>query len=519
MRTPSRLVIIFLKLYVAGALVAAAILSPVALSFVPAALLIWYLVEWRWRFPGLTDVMTQLFMFHALALLFVTALGPWLSLAAILPVLPILNRALEDSSKTMVFNPGKYSRRLTATMLTLVVLLSVTLVVALLLGSVILMLADAVAAFYLGIIAIYSWRHFSVKPVIYEQSQFRCLAGKTESMQIILTLTARTGGTLFLKSPYDWLSIKPRVLSFSEPKWPIKITITPPLSGPALLKLEGYAVDRWGLIQTNFQLEPVNLLVIPRARYAAWLARKYLSNSGGGNLSVISNITSVKTLFGLRSGVEYYGNQQYQPGDSMKNIDWKHSIKFNKLVSKEFTESHTRPAILLANLTAGDASGADKLAYDLIVTAISLAREGVTTSLASYNNEGVVESSPPLHEAELVLRSLQTIKKINIIPDPAQYLKPPDVMRLRMNLSQLRKSGGGPSAILAELLQFEYTSLSNNAKSHPSTLALAEAKAKTTQQCSVLSVSQRNHDAEALEFNSYILAKNGSAIIEIKAPL
>jgi DNA-binding MurR/RpiR family transcriptional regulator len=110
------------------------------------------------------------------------------------------------------------------------------------------------------------------------------------------------------------------------------------------------------------------------------------------------------------------------------------------------------------------------------------------------------------------------LKQIHVVENPSRYLKPPDIRRLRTNLARLKLVGSGSSGALAVLLQVEYQSLSDNARSHPCTLALAEVKAKSNQQCVVLSVSQRNHDSEALDFNSYIFAKKGNAIIQIKQP-
>jgi hypothetical protein len=90
------------------------------------------------------------------------------------------------------------------------------------------------------------------------------------------------------------------------------------------------------------------------------------------------------------------------------------------------------------------------------------------------------------------------------------------VQKLKFNLGRLNKVGSGPAAALAGLLQFEYQSLSRNAKTHPCTLALMQAKAKNTGECKVISISERNHDAEALEFNSYLLARSGNTILEIQ---
>lgn len=63
----------------------------------------------------------------------------------------------------------------------------------------------------------------------------------------------------------------------------------PPLAGPSKLRLQASAVDPHGLIQTNQILEPIELHIIPKAKYAQWLAKKYLEQTASG--------TSMAALF------------------------------------------------------------------------------------------------------------------------------------------------------------------------------------------------------------------------------
>jgi hypothetical protein len=502
--------------YTAVALLAVAFLSPVSFSFVPAILFVWYLVDWRRHYPAILDISTQLFVFFAIGVLYSPAFGTWLGLAISLPVLPILDMTLEDNSKKITFTETKSGRRLTNIYVFSLIIVVSTFVVAAFAGSLVLAISDTAIALYLALIATYSWRHFPPIPVKYEVTFLRSVAGKPERVQVRLASASSSGGSLRLKSPYEWLNVPHFAMSFRDERWTIDISFVPQLNGPADIVLEGFAVDRWGMIKNRFDIRPLSLLVIPRARYAAWLARKYLAGTGPGTISTVADVSGVKSLFGLRRGVEYYGSQQYQAGDSLKNIDWKHSVKFNELISKEFVEPHGRPAILLANMTASDDNEADKLAYDIMLTAISLAYEGIPTSLAAYDDKNVLLTTRSLKDTELVVRSMQLVKLINIASNPRRYLNPPDMQRLRSSLNRLRSISSGPASILAEILRVEYENLSLNARFHACSLALAEAKAKTSERCTVVSISGRNHDAEALEYNSYILEKTGEPIIEVK---
>jgi hypothetical protein len=256
-------------------------------------------------------------------------------------------------------------------------------------------------------------------------------------------------------------------------------------------------------------------VVIPRARYARWLAQKYISGTGAGNLPFISSLSPGENDRGLRQGIEYYGSRLYQPGDSLKNIDWKHTSKYNELITKEFSEFQGQPAILLVNLASGSSEEADKLAYNIILTALSLGSENIPAALAVYDQEKVIMVSSALPAMPLLVRSMQIIKEIVILPSPARYLETADVLRLQANIRRVGQTDSPPSSALKQLLLAEYTNLSHSARLNPCTLALNAVMAKTEERSSIVVISQRNHDAEALAFQAYRLTRRGNAIIYI----
>ncbi len=504
-----------LRIYVAAALLVAALLAPASLSFAPVLTLIWYLVQWRWRISAFIDVMTKYFMFFAIALFFTPVFGPWLGVAVGLPVLPVLNRALEDFTTTVIIRDGKAGRSFSRLYVTILVIALALFVVGTLLGNLVLILADTVIIAYFVASGLYVLKNVPVQPVTVTRVQCRIVAGKTEHLKVDLHSNTRAGGKLFIASADDWVRVNPTILPLDHRDYVLELSVTPPLSGPLVIILECRVVDRRGLLEARFQLEAVKLVVIPRARYAAWLARKYISGTNPGALPIIADITAIKPRFGLRQGVEYYGNQSYQPGDSLKNIDWKRSLKYNELISKEFTEFRGQPAVVLVNLVASDAEAADTLAYNIIITAISLAQEAIPAALAVYNSQTVVATTHKLHAAEIVLRALQVVKEITTCPDPTRYLNPPDIGRLRANLSRLCLVEGHPASALAGLLRAEYRSLGDNARSNPCTRALNEVRTGASEQSAVVVISQRNHDAEALAFNSFAVTRSGGAFISI----
>ena len=320
---------------------------------------------------------------------------------------------------------------------------------------------------------------------------------------------------MFILSGYDWLKVDPAVLPLKDDRLAITVSLTPPLAGPALIKAMAYATDVLGLTQARFELEPIRLYVIPRAKYAAWLAKKYLENTKPGNLAIISNIQSLKPVTGLRQGIEYYGSRQYQPGDGLKNIDWKHSLKCDKLISKEFTEFHGRPALMLVNLAVGSDEEKDKTAFKIIVTALFLARENVPTAISAYDHEGVKMATASLHPQQLLLTAMAVAGQLVMYNRPLRYLDSVDVDRLKANISRLRYSENTASKVISGLLQLEYRSLHLGSRLNPATRALSDVSGRIDRQSNIVIISSRNHDGEALAFNTYMLSRKGNSVINV----
>jgi len=222
-------------------------------------------------------------------------------------------------------------------------------------------------------------------------------------------------------------------------------------------------------------------------------------------------VAARKPLGGLRRGSEYYGNQLYQPGDALQNIDWKHSIKYNKLITKEFAEFHGQEAILLINLTVGNAEERDKQAYNMITAAISLAREQIPAAIAAYDETDVLLVTSKLPPQQLVLRTLEVAQRLVTVTNPRRYLGHADVQRLRANVSRLQSTNDEASQILSRLLQIEYDDLRQGARVNPASRAVAEACGKMGGQVCVVAISQANHDADALEFMRYSRCLRGDS--------
>jgi hypothetical protein len=435
-------VTVTLKVYVVAALTVATVLAPLSFSFVPLLLLGWYLYLWRWPVRVVIQLLTEYFMLFAIALLLSPQVGPLLSVLVALPVLLLINHNLKVAAELPIHLDSGHVRRPTSLSVTLLSITIAVLGISLLTGNVALLLSCAAVISYFGILGVSIIRGLPVKPVEETQIEQRMVVGAEDHFDVELTLKTKIGGLVYLTSSYEWLRVDPGTLSLKGNRLLVRVSIIPQLSGPSVIKLKGHATDLWGLTQICFELEPIRLHVIPKAKYASWLARRYLAGTKPGALPLITHVEALKPIHGLRSGVEYYGSQFYQPGDSLKNIDWKHSLKYNELITKEFTEFHGQSAIVLINLAVGNAEEADKLAHDIIVTAISLARENIPTALATYDHEGVKITTATLSPRQLLLHSLRVAQQMVIFVNPMKYLNPPDVARLRANISRISSAEG-----------------------------------------------------------------------------
>jgi len=507
--------LLILKIYTALALFGAVVLSQPALSIVPVILLAWYLYQWRWPVSATVELLTRYFLFFALTALYSAFFAFYLAPLIALPTLVLVIERLEKTASKIHFQRGSRSRALTSISVTLISIALTVLLTALILSSPALVISAVLVLLGLGGLIYFLRRRFVFPPVQADPVPMRILAGQTESTALNLNLRSRYGGFLCFESAQDWVKVKTGLISIRGGSPRLEISVTPALAGPSAVFLTGYATDRWGLVRWRFDMEAVKLNIIPRARYAAWLAERYLSGSKPGALPVLSSLTSVIARHGLRQGIEYYGNRPYQPGDSMKNISWKHSSMHNKLISREFTEFRGRPAVILVNLAAGDAEGADRLAYHFLITALTLARENIPAALAAYDQEKVVLMTSLLIPQQLVMRSMQLMKRITLLSAPRRYLNPPDILRLRANTRRLSQSASPAAGMLAELLRLEYENLSRNVRENPCTHALSEANTRISGPVNVLVISSRNHDAEALAYNLFALTRKDYTVNNI----
>ncbi|MCX8126663.1 MAG: hypothetical protein N3E40_05970, partial [Dehalococcoidia bacterium] len=193
----------------------------------------------------------------------------------------------------------------------------------------------------------------------------------------------------------------------------------------------------------------------------------------------------------------------------------KHSIKLAQLVSKEFSELRGERALLLVNLVASNEEAADRLAYNIIATGLTLAHDKIPAAIAAYDHQEPRMVTAVLAPSTLVARALQLSQQVSVSEAPVRYLPSASVMGLMASVLRLRQANDGPARKLAEILDIEFRSLWEAARRSPATEALTRAFAGIGRWCNVVVISGRNHDAEALAFSIYELRRRGTRVVEV----
>jgi len=423
---------------------------------------------------------------------------PIISAISILPAVYLLDDNLRQNARhTTALAMEKTDRRhITKTSQALLVTTLVILLIALMLNNRILLFTDIILALYLLAIMIRIFLSIPRLPVAVPAIRKRVIAGDTTT--ISLSITSKASLRLHsLISPLDsWCRVIPQRFTLHEGKTNLNFTFTPPLAGPSCPQLQISFTDPWGFVQTNQLLEPVTLHVIPRARYAEWLALKYLEQARGGGTA--ASTLPPKAILLPKRGVEYLHSRDYQPGDRLRDIDWKHTLKSSQIIIKEYIEAGEQAAILAINLSVTDAEAADKLAFNLITAALTLARESIPTALAAYNHQRVVLTTTVTDPGEILKQTLMLVKEITPAEFTQRCLQLPDINKLRRNIAQLKQVKSESAQRLLGMLDFEYRAIEKAAKAHPATIALSSATENTPVPAMIVLVSQLNHDAEAL---------------------
>ena len=434
-----------------------------------------------------------------------------------IPVIYLLDYNLRQNAQNMkLFIRGSsMGRYITSIPRALFVSTLVILLVSVMLNNPILLFTTIVLVLYLLVILIRVLRAIPRLPLDIPTIWKRIIAGTTADISLYATSKASIRLHSIFSPVEPWVEIIPQRFTLNRAQIELNLTITPPLAGPSHPQLQISVIDLWGFIQVNQVIKPVELHVIPRARYAEWLAIRYLEQTGAG-VGVATTLPP-KAILMPKRGTEYFDSRTYQPGDPLRDIDWKHTLKLSQLIVKEYVEAGEQVAIIAVNLSVTDAEEADKLAFNVITTALTLAGETIPTALAVYNHQKVVLTTAVIDPRETLKQTLSLVKDITLVEFGHRFLQLPDISKLRRNITQLKQVASEPAQRLLSMLDFEYQAIEEATKNHPATLALSRITEYVPPPAIIVSVSQLNHDAEALMVITEKLSKRGFTTIPIAA--
>ena len=503
------------EIYLLVALLAATLLSPLPQSAIALALFMLRLYlylkqpEPRWRIPIILGYLLVVPLLLAPAL-------HLLSAVVIIPALPLISSSLRENAPNQHLISSPQPRKITTVSKSVIASTGIMILVSLLLSNWVLAISSGLVLTFIAGILIYTLRRLPLSPLEIEQKELRVIVGNTARSTTKLKNKSKLPFHISIISNYPWINIdEDRFLNLST-ETEINLVITPTLSGPSRPQIEILITDLWGLIQIRQPVKPVNLYVIPRARYAEWLARKYLEETAPQAGAIAATLPTASTGIAPSKGVEYYDSRPYQAGDRLKDIDWKHTVKLQEIVVKEYMEDARQTAIITVNLTAADAEEADKLVYNLITSALTLARDTIPTAIVAYNHEQVLTASPPLDPRDAVKKTLQLGQQVVLIAPMERYLQGPDIKQIRTSLRRLERANTEPARKLKDILELEKKAIEQSAKEHPATKALNLVAAHTSPPATITVLSAYNHDNEALLVTLEKLRQQGYNTILIK---
>ncbi len=514
---------ILCRIYLLAALLAATAATPLPYSPLALILLVAILyITFHPRSPwvNIIIVLTTIFLLPlslAMSWQYITPLPPLtvsvLTVGTILPVLYLLDYTLRQNAPDLAATPGKEGVSITVVPEAIFAATTIIMLVSLFIDNQVLFFTSLLVMFSLLASLLRAIRVAQV-PLSIPLTDKRLIAHTTGDIAISVGKTTSEKLYCRLVPVDDWVQISRQQFTLDKDQVELSLILTPPLSGPVRPQLQASVIDSRGLIQVNHRVEAVELHVIPRARYARWLATKYLEQAGAG---ITASSSLPRTELQLpRRGTEYLDSRDYHPGDSLRNIDWRHTMKLRRLITKAYTDAGGQSAIIVANLAVADADAADNLTFNLITAALTLARHGIPTALAAYDSERVISTSAladpkvTLTQALLISRQIATNAGV-----PYQSLQPPDIRRLRRNITQLKQATSSPARQLLGVLNFEYQAIVQAAKNHPATLALTQVTTRVSPPAVIVLISPPNHDAEALAITLEKLARRGFAAINI----
>ncbi|MFC1951170.1 DUF58 domain-containing protein [Chloroflexota bacterium] len=362
----------------------------------------------------------------------------------------------------------------------------------------ILSLSVAIVCLYLTWQGLYALRILSNPLAWQKTAEIQVVAG--EIKQIPIKFANKTGRPLSLRieATDKWVRIDNSEFDIDE-SGQFEVTFEPSLAGPQVPQLKVSVADSLGLLQAGYLVDCARLTVIPRARYSAYLARKYLEGGAGTSISN-SALTSSSLSSRKGTGIEYHSSHMYSPGDRITDIDWKHTARYRELVVKKYQNDYGNSAIILANATATSADEADIVSSSLINSVLALAMNSMHGALVVYDEHKVMQQTSMMPSTSLLKNVLDMIESISFIESSTRYLSLPDITALNRTRRNLANVDLEPAKKLLEILDIEINAIRMSTSHHPLSLAINKVTSYVPPPATIVPITALNHDSEALSY-------------------
>jgi uncharacterized protein (DUF58 family) len=503
------------RIYLAFLLLATVLVGPTAEALIAVPLLFVHAAALYRSPPERLDLLFTVLTFLLTPLGLTPLTGPFLAVLLQLPVIPLLDgqlRALALHQATPGFREGMWA---TSDLNVLVLALGASAVLGVMAGSPALAGAAAVLLFGMAARLVLVLQILRRSPLEWETRRLRVLAGSQSHEDFRIKNRCPFTLTISISSPSQWVTLRPTTFQIGAGQdVSLEMSIVPHQAGRSDPTVQVEMRGPWGLLAMGYLLTPLELHVIPRARYAVWLAKRYLEATRAEQSTLMVEPVTSQAVRGR--GVEFDSLRRYETRDSLRDIDWPHTLKFNELVVKEFADPAPGSVVLLVNLETANAEEADWLAYNLVMSSLSAARQGMPIKILAYNQREPMLATGPMSGRQGVKRALQLSTRVAHAPGLERVLAPPDASRLRKSIRQLEVADeNGDAAPLRRLLSLELTALEDLASRHPLTYLVRTLLERGPHDATVTLVSHWTHDADALAIALPLLRSRGYRVIDL----
>ena len=260
-----------------------------------------------------------------------------------------------------------------------------------------------------------------------ERITLRLVAGETRKIKT----TLKSPIPLSIKKTPHWVNLAPRKLSRGADK--VWLTISPIRSG--IYKLDGLDVevcDRLGfwIEDSNIRID-LNVTAYPRV--FPWIveALRIIGEGSRGGGDVPGRFKGV--------GFEYLWSRSYQPGDSLRQVDWKATARRVELMVKETLEDTYGSFKIIHDIRSHGEVTADESAASLLSAVISLTETGLPVDLVIKKGAEILVYRRNLKPVEALKIILSFVVNKYISPKWNIYelLEPKSASELRRLMASL----------------------------------------------------------------------------------